>query len=119
MDASLREPNYNFKLHYSDNKIPSSVLKIQGHVKDIMCKLEMRVTDCSIDKIVSEVRNMHWKRGSKCKGYREETALIIYRLFEDQIRMTIHQFCMKTGIVKKKFNKMLIYYQNMEKNTGT
>lgn len=30
--------------------------------------------------------------------------------------MTIHQFCTKTGIVKKKFNKMLIYYQNMKNN---
>lgn len=72
MDASLREPNYNFKQHfqYQDNKIPSAVIKIQSHAKDIMCKLGMRVTDSEIDRIVGMVRDMHWSRGSRCKGYR-------------------------------------------------
>ncbi len=46
MDNSLREPNYNFKQHYQDNKISSAIIKVQGHAKDILCKLGMRVTDC-------------------------------------------------------------------------
>lgn len=30
--------------------------------------------------------------------------------------MTAHQFCLKTGISRKKFNKMYLHYQSMVKS---
>lgn len=69
MDTSMREPNYNFRQHYQENRV-SAVVKIQAYAKDILCKINLRLTDGEIDRIVEKVRSMHRRRGVNCKGYR-------------------------------------------------
>lgn len=114
MDDCIREPNYNFKQHHQEHRLQAAV-KIQMHIKDIMCRLAMRITEAECENIIEKALSMHRRRGVNRKGYKEEAAAIIFTDYEDEIRMTAHQFCNATGLNRKKFNKMYINYRNIKK----
>lgn len=58
---------------------------------------------------------LHKSRGEKRKGYREESAAIVYCRYENEHKLSIRRFCQKNNVEVKKFNKMYLLYKKMEK----
>jgi hypothetical protein len=54
-------------------------LKIQTYAKDILCKINVRLSQSEVNAIAGKVRQLHLSRGHNCKGYREEAAIVIFK----------------------------------------
>ena len=53
------------------------------------------------------------KAGPYAKGSRECAAIVVYFAFQDQIRMTLREYCKQNNLNVKLFNKKLIAYNKL------
>lgn len=114
IDEDIKIVPRNYQPNSADTKV-SGLAKIEDHTRDLMNRMNIPLSSSNIRDLVETVFEMHQKRGKRCKGYREETAAVLYVNYEKWHKLTIRRFCQKNGIEVKKFNKMYILYKNQER----
>lgn len=69
-------PN-NYRPNSQDFKF-TVLVRVEEHVRDFLNRLNIAQPHFNINALVDKVLYMHKKRGLNCKGYREETAAVIF-----------------------------------------
>ena len=89
----------------SQPTLPKNIAKVHNYLKQFASMCGFTLGQDNLRSLTAEVIALHRKKGVKNrKGYEENCAVAIFQGYKDEHKMTIREFCRRSGVRESKFN---------------